>query len=336
MRLWFKKGAWASDRARRRVAAMSPADVGSVAVIRHAALGDMVLTRPFLIEARRFFPNAKITLSIRSHYTRGAPADLVDRVHVTHGSDQRKAPAREQIARIRELGYHDVLFDLAADARSTWLCLLNPAVLKIGFPYRAIYRRVYDITVTRTDMRFEAENMLDMLSVLGHACEYPLTYGMPREASQRERSYMVYFPGASTPDKCWPHDRFAELIDGMAADYPGHEHVVLQGIGAWERIDDIVGPLAHRPNVTPLALDDFERTVTLVSGARLLVSNDTGIRNVAIACGTPTVGIFFLTEPFRYWPRDGRHEAAFVLDGSMPAAGQVGAQARRLLERTAR
>ncbi len=333
MRLWFKKGAWASDKTRRRVSHMTPADINSIAVIRHAALGDQILTRPFLIETRRFFPNASITLSLRSHYTRGAPTDLVDRIHITHGSDQRKAPLREQIRRIRELGHHDVLFDLAADVRSTWLCLLNSASLKLGFPYRSIFRRVYDITVTRTDMRFEAENMLDMLSVLGHVCEYPLRYDIKVEAMRRERPYIVYFPGASVPGKCWPHDRFAALIDAMSPDYPDHEHVVLQGIAGWEQVDDIVEALRHRPNVTRLLLDDFDRTIALIKGARLLVSNDTGIRNIAIACGTPTVGIFFLTEPFRYWPRDGRHEAAFVLDGSLPEVTRVSELARKLLAR---
>jgi len=89
MHLWFGKGAWASKSARRRIGEINPGQVRSIAIIRHAALGDMVLTRPFINECRRHFPNAKITLSLVSHYTRGAPEDLVDRVHVIAGTDQR-------------------------------------------------------------------------------------------------------------------------------------------------------------------------------------------------------------------------------------------------------
>ncbi len=332
MKLWFKNGAWANRRARSRIEALRPEGIRKVAVIRHAAVGDMVLTRPFLAELRRFLPAAEITLSLVSNYTRAAPEDLVDRIHVAYGSDLRSTPIREQLRRARELGPQDLLFDLAATARSFWLCKLTQASLRIGFPYRSIQRGLYyDITVPRSDLRFEAENLLDMLSVLGHASEWPLRYAMPVEAMRRDRPAIVYFPSASTPDKCWPKKRFAELIHGMSRDYADHEHIVLRGIAEWETIDEIIEPLRDRANVTALRLDDFGETVSLIRNARLLVGNDTGMRNVAIACGTPTVGIFFSTEPFRYWPRDGRHEAAFLPDGSIPDTELVRALAVKLL-----
>ncbi len=333
MKLWFKSGAWANKKAARIASQLTPHAVRSVAVIRHAAVGDMVLTRPFLIELRRFFPNAQITLSLVTNYTRGAPLDLVDRVHVAYGSDQRGIGLRAQISRGKELGYHDLVFDLAATSRSFWLCKLTPARLKIGFPYRVLQRRLfYDIATLRSDLHFEAETMLEMLNVLGHAHEYPLRFAMPVIAAQRNKPYVVYFSSASTPDKCWPHARFAELVERMAQRYPDHEHIVLKGIAEWETIDDIMAPLAGRNNVTGLTLNDFDETVSLVKGASLLVGNDTGIRNIAIACETPTVGIFFSTEPFRYWPRYGGHEAAFSVDGAVPATEQVYGLCNKLLE----
>ncbi|MEE8380188.1 MAG: glycosyltransferase family 9 protein, partial [Gammaproteobacteria bacterium] len=152
---------------------------------------------------------------------------------------------------------------------------------------------------------------------------YPPVFDMQVEASVRGNPYVVYFPSASIVKKCWPHSSFAKLIAEMAEKYPDHEHVVLAGIAEWESIDDIMEALDGRQNVTGLNLDDFDDTVSLVSGAALLVANDTGIRNIAIACETPTVGIFFATEPFRYWPRYPGHEAAFVADGSVPGVEQV-------------
>ena len=64
MQFWFTKGVWVSKKARQAVKQLSRETVRNIAVIRHAALGDMVLTRAFLIEARQAFPNAKITLSL--------------------------------------------------------------------------------------------------------------------------------------------------------------------------------------------------------------------------------------------------------------------------------
>jgi len=174
MYFWFHKGAWASKRAQAKVVGLEPAQITRVAVIRHAALGDMVLTRPFLLELRRFFPNAEITLSLVSNYTRGAPEDLVDRVHVVYGSDRRDITRCEQIKRAKELGEQDLIFDLAATSRSYWLCRLTTARLKIGFPYKALLRRlVYDVAVYRSDLRCETDNMLDMINVFGFKTNYP-------------------------------------------------------------------------------------------------------------------------------------------------------------------
>ena len=100
MKLWFERGAWASKKGRRKAAMLRLDRVKSIAVIRHAALGDMVLVRAFLGELRRHFPNASITLSTVSNYIYGTPEDMVDRVHVIHGSDQRKAPLRLSLIHI--------------------------------------------------------------------------------------------------------------------------------------------------------------------------------------------------------------------------------------------
>lgn len=333
MKLWFKSGGWASKKGRQVAEALAPEDVKTVAVIRHAAVGDMVLTRPFLIELRRFFPNAKITLSLCSNYMRGAPTDLVDRVHVIYGSDQRERTLKEQIACAKELGPHDLLFDLAATTRGFWLCLLTPAKLKIGFPYHMLQRNIYyDIAISRSDMRFEAENMLEMLNILGHATHYPPVFDMRVQATPRSRPYIVYFPSASMPLKCWPHAHFAGLVKQMAAHYPSHDHIVLEGIAEWESIDEIMAAQGGCDNVIGMRLDDFDATVSLVKGAALLVGNDTGIRNIAIACETPTVGIFFATDPFRYWPRYHHHEAAFTPDGKLPGVEQVFALACKVVD----
>lgn len=337
MNLWFKTGAWASKKAKQIAEQLAPEDVKSVAVIRHAAVGDMVLTRPFLIELRRYFPNAKITLSLSSNYTRGAPLDLVDHVHEVYGNDRRDVKLKDQIAKAKELGDHDIVFDLAATSRSFWLCLLTKAKLKVGFPYHAIQKYIYyDITIPRTDLQFEAENMLGMLNALGHATQHPPVFDMPVEATKRDKPYMVYFSSASTREKCWPDESFAQLVKQMSARYPQHEHIVLEGIADWESIDDIMAAQEGCSNVVGLRLDDFDETVSLVKGADLLVGNCTGIRNIALACETPTVGIFFITPVFRYWPRYHHHEAAFTPDGKVPSVEQVFEKCCKVVDGVAR
>ena len=66
-----------------------------------------------------------------------------------------------------------------------------------------------------------------------------------------------------------------------------------------------------------------EETPALINGATALVSNDTGIRNLAIATATPTVGIFISTLPFNYQPRFGLHKVIYAIEGGQPDVAAV-------------
>jgi ADP-heptose:LPS heptosyltransferase len=334
MKFWFQYGVWKSRRAARTIRRISRDRIESIAVIRHSALGDMVLTRSFLVEARRAFPNARITLCLVSHYTRGAPTDLADRVHVVHGKDQRNASLWSRFRRIRELGRHDLIFDLAATNRSFFTCLLTPSMMKIGFPYRAWQARLfYDVAVCRSDLNFEVCDMLNMLHLFGVKTAYPHRYDMPGEPLRRARPYVVYFAGASNRAKCWPTGHFTRLIGRMAADYPGHDHLVLEGIQEWEKADAILAPLWDIRNAAAIRADTVEEATALIKGADLVVSNDTGIRHLAIVSETPTVGLFF-SSPFRYWPRYDIHDVALPETESVTGVETAHAACVRMLGRT--
>lgn len=340
MRFWFGNGAWASKKARQKVKQMDPAQIRSIAVIRHAALGDLVLTRPFLIELRKHFPQATITLSLVSNYTRGAPEDLVDRIHIAYGNDRRDVSIREQIKRAKELGPQDLLFDLAATSRSFWLCVLTRARLKMGFPYHRLQQYFfYDVTVPRSDMRFEAEVMLDMLNAIGIKTAYPLQFDLPGDINSSERGYVVYFTSASAPHKCWPDDHFAILIRQLAELYPALDHVMLEGVRPEESVTGLLQLIGPQSNVVSSQLDTVEETISFIKGACLVVSNDTGIRHLAIAAGTPSLGLFFATDPFiatpfRYWPRFDNHDIALRIDGQWPEVDEVLPLAKKLLDKS--
>jgi len=310
MKFWFTKGVWASKKAREVIADLSRDTIKNIAVIRHGALGDMLLTRAFLVETRKAFPNASITLSIVSNYTRGTPEDLVDRVHVVHGSDQRETPLRTRIKRMKELGPQDIIFDLASSNRSVMTCVLNSAKLKIGFPYHRLQAKLfYDVATCRSDTNFEVDDMINMLNIFGIKTAYPHRYNMPGPALERDRPYIVYFAGASTSNKCWPASSFSQLITEMIKLYPQHQHLVLEGIQPWEKADEILAPIAAADRAAAITADTIEETTALLKGADLVVSNDTGIRHLAIVSDTPSVGIFF-ADPFRYWPRYSIHDVA--------------------------
>jgi len=328
MKTWFERGAWASSKGKTALRDIQPENVKRIAVIRHAALGDMVLVRPFLVEVRKFFPNAEIVLSLVSNYIYGAPIDLVDSVHIVQGSQEKNVSLRERIVRIKELGQVDILFDLADTTRSRYICLISKAKIKIGFPYKSLLRNLlFDLSVPRSDFTFEGEAMLHPLMLLGANPKLPLDYAWPTDvmcnSNQKSNRSIIYFPFASVNSKCWPIQNFCNLIHKVASLHPNFQHIILAGVGKHEQTNNFEYLTKVHKNVSLQPVLSLEDTTKFLARASVVVSNDTGIRNLAISLDTPTLGVFFSTVPFRYWPRGLCHQVVFNAEGDIPSVENV-------------
>lgn len=327
LKLNFRRGsAFASKKAKAYLADKKPEDIKNITVIRHAAIGDFMNIRPFLIEMRKFFLNAKITLSVVKHYMYGIPEDLVDDIHVVsrYRDDGSKTGFLERVKEAKQLPLTDIIFDLTDSTLSLLVVALSGAKLKIGYPYRAVRRAFFDIATLRSDFVVEALSVEHMLNILGAKTAYPLRYGLekfyPKNSMQNR---IVYFAGASAKSKCWAAEKFSALIDKMSQKFPESEHVILQGIGEDEKFLDIYEPLQERANVRLQEVLPIDDVMHFLANSRCLVSNDTGVRNMGIALEIPTVGIFFEIPPFRYWPREDKHECVFNIEYTQPTVDDV-------------
>ena len=338
MKLNFRRGsAFANKKAREWLKDKHPEDIRNVAVIRHAAIGDFMNIRPFLIELKEFFPNAKITLSVNKSAMYGMPEDLIDEVHIVQKDHPHKKGKKtsllQRIQEAKTLPPQDIIFDLTDSSLSLVVVFFSRASLKIGYPYRWIRRLFFDIATWRSDFVVEAESVLHMLNILGARTTRPLRYGLESKFPKDVKKRVVYFAGASTEDKCWEKEKFRVLIEKMSQDYEDYEHVILQGIGENEKFLEIYEPLAHRHNVLLQETMSINDVMQFLADSRCLVSNDTGVRNIAIALQTPTVGIFFQIPPFRYWPREEKHECVFNIEYTSPDVNDVYDTTKELIDR---
>ncbi|NRF15973.1 glycosyltransferase family 9 protein [Vibrio coralliilyticus] len=325
--LWFERGAYASKKARKYIQDdFQPQKIKKIAVIRHAALGDQVVVRPFLVEARKFFPNAEITLVPVSNYMYGIPSDLVDHVHVMPGKEPGKTtPVKEKVQNIKQLGEQDIIFDLASTNRSHWMTALSKAKLKIGFPYKWYFcGTLFNVAVHRSDFQPEVECMLDMLKLLGHNPSHPLDFAYPdhRELVDTEAPYVLYFNGASQLRKILSKEQMFAVLEKAVQENPNHTHVYLEGKNDFEK-GDFCQSLLKYPNFKIQPCLPLEELVDLTAKATLMVAPDTGVRNIAISTHTPTVGIFYATVPFRYTPLYEHHDIVMNADGSIPTTAQI-------------
>ena len=323
--LWFERGAFATKKARSFIESdFEPSKVHKIAVIRHAALGDQVITRPFLIEARQFFPNAEITLVGVSNYTYGMPSDLVDRTLVVPGKEKR-ASFKEKLDSIKALGEQDIIFDLASTNRSHWMVALSKAKIKVGFPYkRYLCGTLFDLAVFRSDFQPEVECMLDMLRLLGHNPKRPLDFGLPKhnDLKEQQNPFILYFNGASHQQKILAKSQCVSVLKAALVDQPDFTHIYLEGKNDYEKAQGFEELLEY-PNFKIQPCLPLEELTELIASASLMVAPDTGVRNIAVATHTPTVGIFYSTVPFRYTPQNDNHHIVMNPNGDLPSVEQI-------------
>jgi ADP-heptose:LPS heptosyltransferase len=120
-----------------------------------------------------------------------------------------------------------------------------------------------------------------------------LERGLPREARR-----MILHPGASAQNKRWPAERFAWLGGRLLAAEPSARLLLTGAPGERALAEAIAGELGEAQRVVSLAGElSLAEVAALLAGADLLVSADTGIAHLAYAVGTPSVTLFWRSEP---------------------------------------
>jgi ADP-heptose:LPS heptosyltransferase len=145
-------------------------------------------------------------------------------------------------------------------------------------------------------------------------------------------SYACIHPGASKRDKCWPAQCFAEVADRLALEFG--LAIVLTGSATETDLANAVAGHMKTPAINAAAPISIGAMAALMSGARLLVCNDTGVSHIAAGLRLKSVVIFSKADIGRWAPLDQRlHRCLWDPDGDH--AGAVLAQARHLLARAA-
>jgi ADP-heptose:LPS heptosyltransferase len=124
---------------------------------------------------------------------------------------------------------------------------------------------------------------------------------VPRVDTLRAGEYAIVHPGAADPSRRWPADRFAAVAAALTS---RGLRVAVTGTSAEQPVASAVAVAAG-----PAAIDASGRTTlgalaSLVEGARLVVTNDTGVSHVAAARRAPSVVIFTGSERERWAPLD--------------------------------
>ena len=122
--------------------------------------------------------------------------------------------------------------------------------------------------------------------------------------------YVVLHPGASSPTRRWPVERYAAVGNALAAD--GWD-VVLTGVPGEREISAAVRDRMRAPAVDLTGTTSLGGLAALLRDCALLVGNDTGSAHLAAAVGARSVTVFLPGDPVR-WAHPGPRHRAVVAD----------------------
>jgi ADP-heptose:LPS heptosyltransferase len=319
----------------------------SVAVFRALQLGDLLCAVPALRALRFGLPHARITLVGLPWAHRFAQrfARYVDEFVAFPGAPGLPEQPAE-VARLPAFfaGMQRRAFDLSIQMHGNGT-LTNAIVdrfaarLTAGFVPPGAASEARRLRVRYPDDVHEVRRNLRLVSALGmphagEALEFPLTRAdfaelaaLPEVARLQGAPYVCLHAGARNPVKRWAPERFAQLGDAL---YAQGFDIVLTGSQAERPIAGTVADAMRAPCVNTASPISVGGLAAILAGARLLVTNDTGVSHVAAGLRVPSVVVFCATDPARWAPLDGDLHHAVHDPGGVEVA-TVLAHARTLL-----
>lgn len=277
----------------------------SICVVRLSALGDVTLLVPTIRTLQQAFPEASITW-ITSH----AAYQLVEGIEGVEFIVIDKPQGIGDYLRLRQQlceRRFDVLLAMQASLRVNLIYPCIRAKVKIGFDRQRARDGQWLFTNRR--IPFAEQHLLD--SFLAFAREIGATEPVIRwdlAIGDAERQWvqeqlgaggplLAVNPAASKAERNWPVARFAEVIN--AAVQRWGVRVILTG-GPAEEEQEIGRQLLAQletPAINLIGHTSPKQLAAVLEAAHCLLAPDTGPAHIAVAMGTPVVGLYAVAPP---------------------------------------
>jgi heptosyltransferase-1 len=305
--------------------------------IKTSSLGDVIHHMPAVTDARKNFPNAKISWMVEEAYVPLAKLHPgVDDVIPVAIRRWRKAILKfstftktwKEVRRLRaklRLKRFDKIIDTQGLVKTVMLAKWARGE-RHGYDAKSIREpfasRSYHVKheVSR-ELHAVDRNRALTAAALGYKVEGKTDYGIDRKriAPVSDAPYALLFHATAQERKEWPEERWIEV--GKALEAKGITPVLPWGNDREHaRSHRIKNALknARVPDKQPLG-----EVAGLIAGATLVVGVDTGLLHLAAALEVPLVAIFIATKPGLSGPVSSGPMTTLGTAGEMPTASEV-------------
>ncbi|HSD36810.1 MAG TPA: lipopolysaccharide heptosyltransferase II [Rhodocyclaceae bacterium] len=280
-------------------------------IIAPSWIGDTVAAQPLFIRLRAQHPDARIDVlappwvAAVLHAMPEVNGDVINNPFA-HG--QLRLRDRWALARALKRNKYDASYVLPNSLKSALIPLFAGIPKRVGFTGESRYGL---INVRHTLDEKATPLQVERYAILAEEPYQPLPRPLPNPSLSVDAaaaagslqnlglnaspSPVIFCPGAEYgPAKRWPEQHFAELAQKLAA----------QGTPVWllgskkdAPVGDEIVRLSQGAARNLCGVTNLEQAVHLLSIARHVVTNDSGLMHVTAALGTPLTALFGSSSP---------------------------------------
>ena len=302
----------------------------NILIVKLSAIGDVIHALPVSYAIKETFPEAKLTWVVEPPaYEILKLNPCVDRIIVfqkkyfrSFGGFIRKFfPFKNEIQEEQ----YDAVLDLQGLFKSAAIAYFAKSDIKLGIcNMREMSGKISKPVVGANARGHIVERYLDTARAIGCKVEkvvFPIEIPqdeeekaqiiMERAGARKDNPYVVFAVGANWPNKRWPVDNFALLIDWL---YNMNVVPIMVGNGVVDeqRAKDIEA-MIEIPPINLVGKTNWAQLCYVIKNSRLVVGGDTGAVHLAAALGTRTIMLMGPTDANRNGPY-GQTENAIEVD----------------------
>lgn len=272
-----------------------PSSIDSIALLKTAGIGDLVLLSGIIRDLRTTYPQASLTL-----YTGRANAEMGKLIEGVATVVLPITSLMQSIKSVRAK-QHTLWIDFDPWPKiNALLSFFSRSQVRIGFKTRGQHRHfVYNAFCEHKSDCHEIDNYRRLVRPLGISIHHPPTLTHQWKGQKGKKVALHLFPGGSRAAlKQWEEDKWEKLILFLVDQ--GYMCILTGGKKEQSALQQLKSNISS-PLVENMAgVLSLKETAQLLCECNCLISVDTGIMHLGAAVGCPTVALHGPTSPKRW------------------------------------